>query len=80
MRVMIGTLFLLHPSDGKTLPADPPGLLLDSPSCHRRGFSTQQSVDGSDEAKLVAFRKIRDEIDARIKAWLKEPRTRPVVR
>jgi arsenate reductase len=33
-------------------------------------FDDPPSVQGSDEARLAAFRRVRDEIDAKIKAWI----------
>jgi arsenate reductase len=42
-------------------------------------FDDPATVTGTDEVKLHAFRKIRDEIDARIKEWLKELNIEAVV-
>jgi arsenate reductase len=38
------------------------------------------AVEGSEEEKLRAFRAIRDEIDGRIKVWLKEMESQPMVK
>jgi len=37
-------------------------------------FEDPSQATGSEEARLAVFRRIRDEIDARFKAWLGEPR------
>lgn len=36
-------------------------------------FEDPSKATGSEEAKLAVFRRIRDEIDARFKAWLAKP-------
>ncbi len=42
-------------------------------------FDDPAAIEGSDEVKLAAFRKIRDEIGVRIKEWLKELHIEPAV-
>ncbi len=42
-------------------------------------FDDPAAVEGSDEVRLAAFRKIRDEIGVRIKEWLKELHIEPAV-
>jgi arsenate reductase len=37
------------------------------------GFPDPAAVEGTREAKLEAFRKIRDQIKDRIEAWLMDP-------
>ncbi|HEX7174156.1 MAG TPA: arsenate reductase ArsC [Pyrinomonadaceae bacterium] len=36
------------------------------------GFDDPAAVEGDEEARLAAFRRVRDEIATRLRAWLKE--------
>ena len=38
-------------------------------------FDDPEDAKGSEEEKLVKFREIRDQIDAKIKQWLEDRRT-----
>lgn len=51
---------------------DCPILSADAHRIHRWLFEDPVRVDGSDEEKLVAFRSVRDQIEARIQLWLAE--------
>lgn len=45
------------------------------PGCHERlmwPFDDPAAVEGSDEQKLAAFRRIRDEIEAKVTAWAEQ--------
>jgi arsenate reductase len=35
-------------------------------------FDDPAAVTGSDEEKLAKFREVRDQIDARVRAWIEE--------
>jgi arsenate reductase len=35
-------------------------------------FDNPAAVTGSDEEKLAKFREVRDQIDARVRAWIEE--------
>ena len=49
-----------------------PSISIDARYTHRWLFDDPASVDGSPDPQLVTFRRIRDEIEDRLKLWLAE--------
>jgi arsenate reductase len=64
--VIVAHLVTLGSDAEKAIPTTWPGATF----FHHWTFEDPTLFEGSDEAKLAKFREVRDQIDAKVKAWL----------